>query len=77
MDILIPVLSLISGKGLVDAVLVLIVVGLVCWLLWWLIGYIALPEPFAKIARVLVAVVAVVFLINFLFGLIGKPFIDF
>lgn len=50
----------------------LIVVGAVCWLLWWLVGFIGLPEPFNKIARVVVAVVAVLFLINLLLGLSGS-----
>lgn len=49
----------------------LVVIGLVCWLLWWLIGYIGLPEPFNKVARVLVACVAVFFLINLVLGLGG------
>lgn len=52
----------------------IIVIGLVCYLLWWLIGYIGLPEPFDKIARVIVAVVAVVFLLNLVMGLSGSSF---
>ena len=52
----------------------IIVVGLVCYLLWWLIGYIGLPEPFDKIARVIVAVVAVIFLLNLVMGLGGSSF---
>lgn len=61
--------------GLVDLLILLIVGGLICYLLWWLIGFIGLPEPFNKVARVLVAVVAVVLLINALLGLVGTPFI--
>lgn len=53
----------------------LIVIGMVCWLIWWLIGYIGLPEPFNKIARVIVAVVAVLFLINLVLGLGGTPLV--
>ena len=56
---------------LVHLFIQILVVGGVCWLLWWLIGYIGLPEPFNKIARVLIAVVAVLFLINILLGLSG------
>jgi hypothetical protein len=41
-----------------------------------LIGYIGLPEPFNKIARALIAIVAAIFLINALLGLIGKSFIS-
>ena len=49
----------------------LVVAGLIFWLLWWFIGVCGLPEPFNKIARVLIALVAVVFLINLLLGLNG------
>lgn len=60
--------------GLINFVVHLIVVGLILWLLWWLIGYAGLPEPFSKIAHVVLAVIAVVILINLLLGLVGTPF---
>jgi len=46
----------------------IIVVGLVCYLLWWLIDFIGLPEPFAKVAKVIVALVAVIYLLGILTG---------
>ena len=70
-----PLIAAISGDAILSCFIWLIVVGLICWLLWWLIGYIGLPEPFNKVARVLIAVVAVVFLINALLTLVGQPFI--
>ena len=61
---------------LVNIIIYLFIVGGVCWLLWWLIGYIGLPEPFNKIARVIVAVVAVLLCINLLLSLGGgQPFL--
>ena len=51
---------------LMHILLQIIIVGGICWLLWWLIGFIGLPAPFDKVARVIVAVVAVFFLINLL-----------
>jgi hypothetical protein len=63
-------------SALVNLLVYLIIVGGVCWLLWWLIGFIGLPEPFNKVARIIVAVVAVLFLINMLLGFAGHtPFI--
>ena len=62
-----------SVSSLVSALLTIIVIALICWLLWWLIGYMGLPEPFNKICRIIIAVVAVIFLINFLRSLIGSP----
>lgn len=61
---------------LVSIMIYLFIIGGVCWLLWWLIGYIGLPEPFNKIARVIIAVVAVLLCINLLLSLGGgQPFI--
>lgn len=62
---------MITGSALVTLLVGIIVVGLICYLLWWLIGYIALPAPFDKVARVIIAVVAVLFLINVLLQVSG------
>jgi uncharacterized membrane protein len=62
---------MISLTALVSLVLYLIVGGLVFWLIWWLIGYCGIPEPFNKVARVIVAVVAVLFIIGVLLSLVG------
>ena len=51
--------QLISGTALIQAVIYLIVFGLIFWLLWWLIQYCAIPEPFNKVARVILAIAAV------------------
>ena len=62
---------MIDMSNLVSIIMYLLIVGGVCWLLWWLIGFIGLPEPFNKIARVIVAVVAVLLCINLLLSLGG------
>jgi len=61
--------------GLLSIIMWIIIIGGVCWLLWWLIGYIGLPAPFDKVARVIIAVVAVFLLINLLLGLVGEPIV--
>jgi hypothetical protein len=60
-------------ETLVSLVVYVIVIGAICWLLWWLIGFIGIPEPFAKIARGIIAVVAVLFLISLLLSVAGHP----
>lgn len=70
------VIAAFSMGGLVPLLIELVIVGLVVYLLWWLIGYIGLPAPFDKVARVIVAVIAVVYLINMLLGLSGNAFIS-
>lgn len=62
---------MISISAAVTVILYLVVGGLIFWLLWWLIGYCGLPEPFNKVARVLLAVLAVFVLIGLLLSLLG------
>ncbi len=70
---LLPMLAQISGDGVIQSLLYLIVIGVVFGLLWWLVGYCALPAPFDKVARVVLAVAAVIILINILLGMVGHP----
>lgn len=62
---------------LVRIVIYLLVGGLIVWLLWWLIGYIGLPQPFDKVARVVIAVLAVLVIISILLSAVGNPVIRF
>lgn len=58
-------------SALLQIVIHVLIIGGIFYLLWWLIGYFSPPEPFAKVLRGIVAVVAVIFLINLLLGLGG------
>jgi hypothetical protein len=69
-------LAAISGNNLLTAVIWVIVAGVIFWLVNWLIAYVGIPEPFNKVAKVIVAVVAVVLLINALLVVAGRPFIN-
>jgi hypothetical protein len=66
---------MISGTSLLAAFWQVCVVGAVCWILWWFIGYLAPPEPFNKVLRVIVALIAVFFLLNLLLSGSGHPLI--
>lgn len=68
-------LAQISGHNLLNAVIWIVVAGVVFWLLNWLVDYVGVPEPFKKVARVVIAVAIVVVLINALFSIAGHPFI--
>lgn len=69
-------LAAIEGKNVVNAVLWTIGLGLICGLLWWLIDFCKIPEPFNRVAKVIVAVAAVVLLINLIMSVFGgEPFI--
>lgn len=73
---MITLLSAISLGGLLNVVLYLVVAALIIWLLLWALGQIGLPDPFAKIIRVLIIVIGVIIVINILLGLVGHGFID-
>ncbi len=62
---------MVSISAAVTLVLYLIIAGLIFGLLWWLIGYCAIPEPFNKLARVILAVLAVFVCIGLLLSLVG------
>lgn len=72
-----PVLvAAISGQNVVNAVIWLIIAGLIFWLLNWLISYVGIGEPFSKIAKVIIAIAAVLICINALMTLAGRPLIS-
>lgn len=62
-----------GGGDLVNILVQLVVVGLILWLLLWFIGWVGLPEPFAKVAKVIIGLVALIFLINVLLSIGGHP----
>jgi predicted tellurium resistance membrane protein TerC len=65
---------MISLGGAVTIIVYLIVAGLVFGLLWWLVQYCGLPEPFNKFARVALAILAVLVIIGLLMSLVtGTP----
>lgn len=73
---LLPIAVLtVTGSSLVSLLISILAVGLICWLLLWLISYIGVPDPFAKVARAIVAVIAVIFLINIILGLSGHAIV--
>ncbi len=62
---------MISLSAAVTVIVYLMVAGLVFWLLWWLINYIGPPEPFLKIANVVLAILAVLVIIGILLSFVG------
>jgi uncharacterized membrane protein len=58
---------------LIQLVIWLVIVGLILWLAWWFVGYVGLPEPFNKVARVIIGLVAFIILLYLLLGMVGAP----
>jgi cytochrome c biogenesis protein CcdA len=61
--------------GLLSTVVYLIIIGLIFWCVWWFLGYVGVPEPFNKVLRVVIGLVALLVVINVLLGLTGSPLV--
>lgn len=59
--------------ALVYFVVYLIVLGLIIWLLLYLVDAVPLPAPFNRIAKVAITVIGVLIVILLLLNLIGEP----
>jgi len=58
-------------SALIHLVIYIIVIGLIAWLLLWAIEAVALPEPFNKVARVIIIVVSVLIVVLLLLQILG------
>ena len=56
---------------LISLLVTILVVGLVVWLLLYVISILPLPAPFGQVARVVVILIAVIWLIKILLGVSG------
>ena len=64
---------MIEVSSLLSLIVTLVIAGLIAYLLWWFVDFVGLPEPFAKVAKVVIALVVMIFLINILLGIGGTP----
>lgn len=61
---------------LIALLLSLVIWGLVFWLLWWGLGAVGVPEPFNKVARVILVIASIIVVIGLLTGTIAPfPFL--
>ena len=58
--------------GLVTLIIYLIIVGILIWLLYYILDAIPVPEPFNRWAKLLCIVVAVLIVIVLLLQLVGS-----
>jgi uncharacterized membrane protein YwzB len=68
---------MINGSMLLNLLIQLVIGGLILAVVWWALAQFALPEPFAKIAKVLVVLFVVIWLVNLLLTLGGHPIVRF
>jgi hypothetical protein len=60
---------------MVSLVIYVVIIALVFWAVLWFIGYVGIPEPFNKVAKVIVGVVALLVVVNLLLTMAGHPLI--
>jgi hypothetical protein len=56
---------------MIDLLVSVLIGVLVLGLVWWLIDYLPVPEPLNRIAKIIIVVIAVIWLIYVLLGLSG------
>ena len=61
--------------ALLSILVYLVIVGLIFYCVWWFIGYVGVPEPFNKVIRVVLGLVALVIVLSLLLGMVGHPII--
>ena len=58
---------------LVSLVIYILVLGLVAWLLLYIIDFVPVPEPFNRVAKIVIMIVCVLILILLLLSLVEGP----
>lgn len=60
-------------EGLLGLLVTIIILALVFYVIYWVIGQIPLPDPFGVVVRVILGLIAVLVLLGVLFGGISIP----
>jgi hypothetical protein len=71
------VAATISIQAMMQILFTLVIVALIFYVFWWFLGKANLVEPYATVARVLLALFALIIIVSILLGLIGEPIIQF
>lgn len=74
---LVPILAVVSGDSLINALVWLVVAGLILYVCWWGLRTINPGEPWMKVGTVILVLLTVVIIVNVLLGLVGRPLFKF
>lgn len=64
---------MIAGIPLVNLLVWLVILGLIFYVLYWLVEQIPLPSPFGIVAKVILGLAIVIILLNVLLPMAGSP----
>lgn len=70
-----PILAALSGNDVLWAVIQIVIAAVIYWLIEWGIAKIGIPEPFNKVLKVILVIFVVLFCINALLTIAGRPLI--
>jgi hypothetical protein len=59
--------------GLISLLITILVLGIIFYLVYWVIGQIPLPPPFRAVALAILALIVVILLLSVLFGGLSLP----
>jgi len=54
--------------SLLSLLVTVVILGLICYVVFWALGKLALPEPFGKVVMAIVVLIIVIYLIGLLVG---------
>lgn len=57
--------------ALINLIIYIVILGLVFYVLQWAITAIPIPDPFAMVLKVILVLIALVVVLNLLFGMLG------
>ena len=57
-----------SMEALFGLIITLIIAGLIFWLVLWFVDFVGVPEPFNKVIKVVLGIVALLYLLSVLTG---------
>lgn len=58
-------------EGLIGLLILVLIVGIIVWLCLWAVAELGLPDPFSRIARVLIVLIATLIILYRAMPLIG------
>lgn len=73
---MLPILAVISGSGLINLLITVVIGALIYFVVTWALAQFKIAEPFSTVVRVILVLLVAVFLINALLSLNGHGFIS-
>lgn len=57
--------------GLLHLIIIGVVLALICYILFWAMGYLGVPDPIRKVVTVLVVLIAFIWILSIMLPMLG------